>query len=239
MVGFWGLSSFAWGIGISRLLRDPGGSSSSEKFELTLNPTLQLLPHATNIDSRLGNPYKGQLEMLSLREQTIVNAASRTFFPATVLTLSHTSLERHRPLKESSISPHTHSETPNSLFAPNLITMGDSLPPWGPGAMPPPPGEVANFGDEQSSLQIALFVANISTYAIATVFLFLRIYTSAFINRRTDVGDCKMPFLLPLCTPLILSTVFLIASWGVGAGSIACTLIGMYTSNSCDVANES
>jgi hypothetical protein len=45
-------------------------------------------------------------------------------------------------------------------------------------------------------LQMALIIANFSTYAIATVFLLLRMYTSAFINRRTDLGDCKKSFLL-------------------------------------------
>lgn len=58
--------------------------------------------------------------------------------------------------------------------------------------MPAPEGEFAVFGGEYTSLQTALVVANISTYAIATAFLFLRIYTSAFINRRTDWGDCKI-----------------------------------------------
>ncbi|KAK7186877.1 integral membrane protein [Paraphaeosphaeria sporulosa] len=85
--------------------------------------------------------------------------------------------------------------------------MGDSQP---QGVMPAPEGEHAVFDGGYTSLQIALFAANLSTYTIATVFLGLRVYTSAFINRRTDWGD-----------------FFLISSWGVGAGSIACTMIAI------------
>ncbi|KAF1964546.1 hypothetical protein BU23DRAFT_492296 [Bimuria novae-zelandiae CBS 107.79] len=76
--------------------------------------------------------------------------------------------------------------------------------------MPAPEGQTAHFGDGYTSLQTALVVVNIVTYALATVALALRIYTSAFINKRTDIGD-----------------FFLVASWGVGAGSIACTFIAI------------
>jgi hypothetical protein len=112
-------------------------------------------------------------------------------FPATVPHY-HISLALHRSLKESLKSPDPLFRNTNSVFVPDLITMGDAPPPMG--AMPAPVDEEPNFSKDYSSLQMALVIANISTYAIATVFLVLRIYTSAFINRRTDIGDCTMPF---------------------------------------------
>ncbi|CAI6249666.1 unnamed protein product [Periconia digitata] len=88
--------------------------------------------------------------------------------------------------------------------------MGDQQTSARMGVMPVPPNEIQNFDEPYTSVQMALIVGNITTYAVATVFLFLRIYTSAFINRRTDLGD-----------------FFLFASWGVGAASIACTFIAI------------
>ena len=61
------------------------------------------------------------------------------------------------------------------------------------GAMLPPEGEEAHFGGGYTSLQMALIIVNVTTYAIATLALGLRIYTSACINKRTDVGDCAYP----------------------------------------------
>jgi hypothetical protein len=112
-------------------------------------------------------------------------------------------------------------------------------PPPPMGVMPAPPGQVADFSDDYTSLQMALIIANISTYAIATVFLFLRMYTSAFINRRTDLGDCKEYFCLTRIhvANVVHSLVFLFASWGIGAASIACTMIGEPNPDSCDVEN--
>jgi hypothetical protein len=39
---------------------------------------------------------------------------------------------------------------------------------------------------------LALVAVNVVTYAVATVFLFLRVFIPAFINTRTDWSDCKM-----------------------------------------------
>ncbi|KAK2596067.1 hypothetical protein N8I77_013575 [Diaporthe amygdali] len=78
------------------------------------------------------------------------------------------------------------------------------------GVIPAPAGETAHFGDGHTSLQTTLIVINLVTFAFATVFLCLRLYTSAFIIKRPDLGD-----------------FFIVASWGVGAGSIACTIIAI------------
>jgi hypothetical protein len=68
--------------------------------------------------------------------------------------------------------------------------------------MPALEGEEVVFGGGYTSLQDALVGANISTYAIATVVLCLRIYTSAFINRRTDLAIVSCSHCFHLCPPL-------------------------------------
>ncbi|KAF3764795.1 hypothetical protein M406DRAFT_331113 [Cryphonectria parasitica EP155] len=75
------------------------------------------------------------------------------------------------------------------------------------GVIPPPAGETAHFNDGFSDLQVALIVVNSVTYFFATVFMFLRFYTSAFINKRTEPGD-----------------FFVFASWAIGAASFGETM---------------
>lgn len=65
------------------------------------------------------------------------------------------------------------------------------------GVLPAPTGVTANFDDGYSSLQITLIVVNAVTYFFATLFMCLRFYTSAFINKRTELGDCKLMLILP------------------------------------------
>lgn len=62
------------------------------------------------------------------------------------------------------------------------------------GYLDAPSGVVPDFNRGLTSVQIIIIVLFSVTYALATLFLVLRLYTSAFINKGVDVGDCELDY---------------------------------------------
>lgn len=58
--------------------------------------------------------------------------------------------------------------------------------------MPPPPGVVANLDNPQDVLRTVNFVVQGMCLAIASAFVFLRMYTRWFIQKSMFKEDCEL-----------------------------------------------